>query len=771
MRIPLNWLKKYIDIKVSDKKLAALLTMSGTEVERLATEDDGSLGNVVIGEILTIEKHPDADRLHILKVDIQKEVLQIVCGAPNIEVGQKVPVALVGAKLGELEVKEAEIRGVKSYGMICSESELGISDDHSGIMVLDPRATSGQTLEKEIKKEEGIFEAEITPNRGDCLSIIGIAREVAALTGEKIKEPKVKVTETNLKVKAAVEIKDQDLCYRYMGRIIESIEIDKSPAWLVEALASYGVRSINNLVDITNFVMIELGHPLHAFDFDKISESSGFRRVIVRKATEGEELVTLDGERRQLTKDMLVIADSEKALGVAGVMGGLDSEITDQTTRVFLESANFNPTSIRRTGHRLGLRSEASNRFEKGLPLELTERALDRTASLIKEIIPKARVSRKIDEGEVGKPPRRVVLRLERLKTFLGAEISVDRIIEILRSLEFEIEEKRKESLKVKVPYWRLDVSIEEDLLEEIARIYGYQKLPVTLPTGSLPSFIPNQALEMIARIRCLLADYGFFEVYSYSFTDKKDANLWNQEASIKIANPLSREQEFMRTDLLGSFLDIINKNKAYPLLDTIKIFEISPVYKTKNGEVTEETKLTGLIYGRGFLEMFEEVKGVTVGLLESLGVDEKSRSALTSKILPLNARALRDKGIKTGNATIFEIDLAHLEQSIGIKRFQPISKYPGAIRDLSFEIQESVEIKEILKQIKMIPDSILKKVIVLDVFRGKSLGEGKKSVTLRFYYQSDERTLVEQEIDTEQEKAISKITNSLGGILRGVKK
>lgn len=782
MRIPINWLKEYVDVKISAKELSDFLTMSGTENEILQAEK-GSFEGIVVGEILKIEKHPNADKLQITKTFVGKETLQIVCGAPNIEVGQKVPVALIGTQIGEFEIKEAELRGVKSHGMLCSEAELGISDDHSGIMILDPRSKVGESLSNALSTGDTVLEAELTSNRGDCLSMLGIAGEVSVITGQKMKMPAVKIQERKEKASdlLSVEIRNKDLCRRYIGRVIKNVKIGPSPKWMQDRLSASGVRPISNVVDVTNYVMLEMGQPLHAFDADKISGG----KVIVRSANNGEKIKTLDGVIRELDKNDLVIADAKEAVAIAGVMGGASSEVTDKTKTIVLESANFNPASVRKTALKLALRSESSARFEKGLPLTLAEQAANRAASLLAEVAGGEILSGMVDVGEKNDKEIKISLKFDRIKSFLGEDIPVNKAIQILESLGFKTFKKDKERAEFAVPYWRLDVSIEEDLLEEIARIYGYENIPSTLPEGKLPLYEKNEKIEISKKIREVLTALGFFEIYSYSFTSKEKAGLYRNDIKpVQIANPLSQEQEYMRTDLVGSFMDIVSKNKEYSR--EIKIYEIASVYNPK----TEETKLSGLISvktsgemrGRGVI--IRNIRGVVNQLLINFNI-EKADSIFTqgndifSQIEKIKIQG-KDVGwigyikeeakitAKSRDNAFFELDIVALNNATQPKKFHNISKFPSSERDLTFILDEEAKVEDISKALDSLASKILVKREVIDIYRGKGLPEGKKSISIRFTYQSDKRTLTDKEVDDDQAAIIKKIKDVLGGTLRG---
>lgn len=781
MRVPINWLKEYVDIKISAKELSDKLTMSGTENEILHAES-GSFEGIVVGKILEIKKHPNADKLQITRTSVGKETLQIVCGAPNIEVGQKVPVALIGAQIGGFEIKEAELRGVKSYGMLCSEAEIGISDDHTGIMVLDSRSKVGSALSEALNIGDTVLEAELTPNRGDCLSIFGITREVSVVTGQKMKMPVVKIQETKEKASdlLSVEIKNKDICRRYIVRVVKGVKIGPSPRWIQERLAASGVRPINNVVDVTNYVMLEMGQPLHVFDADKISGN-----IIVRGAEKGEKIKTLDGVIRELDTSDLVISDNKEAVAVAGVMGGENSEVTDKTKTIVLESANFSPISVRKTALKLALRSESSTRFEKGLPLKLAEEAANRAASLLAEVAGGEVLAGAVDIGEKIDEERKVTLQFKNIKSFIGEDISAQKATAILKSLGFLLVGKDKEKADFSIPYWRLDVSIEADLLEEVARIYGYENIPSTLPEGVLPEHEKNEKIEISKRIREVLTALGFFEVYSYSLTSKEKAGLYRKDIKpVQIANPLSQEQEYMRTDLVGSFMDIASKNKEYS--KEIRIYEIASVYNSK----TEETKLSGLISAKTNAEiiMRGEIIHSAIGIINQLlisldikkaDIEFSQGNGTFSQIgqIKVQGKTLGWIGFiiegdritaKSRDNAFFELDLVALNNATQPKKFHNISKFPSSERDLTFVLEEKVTVLEIYEIINGVKLGIRAKTEVVDIYRGKGLPDGKKSVSVRFIYQSPNRTLTDKEVDDDQTAIIKKIKDVLGGILRG---
>lgn len=778
MRIPTSWLKEYVDIKISADTLSDKLTMSGTENEILSSisVDPG----VVVGEVLEINPHPNADRLQVTRVNIGQKVITVVVGCPhNLEVGMKVPVVLAGTELPDgTKAERVDLRGVESEGMFRSEMELGVSEHNSGIMILESDAPVGVSLDSVLKKDKDILEAEITPNRGDCLSMIGLARETAVIAGGKLKLPKIELKEAHDKASDLlnVEIKDKDLCRRYIGRVIKNVKIGPSPKWMQDKLNASGVRPINNVVDVTNYVMLEMGQPLHAFDAEQVSNG----KIIVRRAKNSEEIKTLDGVVRKLRSNDLVIADKEKAQAIAGIMGGAESEISEATHTIILESANFNGTAIRKTALSLGLRTEGSARHEKGLPLQLTEEAADRAAALIADLSGGEVLGGRIDVGEKKEKERKISLSAGKIKSFLGEDIPFSKAVSILESLGFKTISKSKEKAEFSVPYWRLDVFIEEDLLEEIARIYGYENIPSTLPEGALPSYERNERVEISKRLRDVFTALGFFEVYSYSFTNKEKAGIIRDgEDLVKIANPLSQEQEYMRVDLLGSMLDVLQKNKDYKPGETKGIYEICNTYTKKS----ETPKVSGLVFGAEKEIAFKYVKG----LLDALGIrlnlgdlsyknqageDKKAIIEVQGKeagyFVILDNEDMKRFKVKSKGACFFELDLLMLSRLGGGRSYKSIPKFPSSERDLTFVVEEIVTVGGIYETIDKVKLPIRVKTEVVDVYRGKGLPEGKKSVSIHFVYQSSERTLTDQEVDDDQTEIIKRIKKGLGGHLRG---
>ena len=794
MKAPINWLKQYVDIDAPAAELAHRLTMAGVEVS--AIETVGGWDNIAVGEVVNKEPHPQADRLKLVTVETGSGRQTVVCGAPNVSIGQKVAFARLGAELidpdsGErVKLKKAKIRGVTSEGMICSERELGISERHEGIMVLPPSATTGTPLNDYLG--DTILDLEITPNRADLLCVIGIAREVAALTGKTIKLPDTKYEEAGetIEKKAAVEIKDADLCPRYCASVITNVKIRPSPSWMEQRLIASGMRPINNVVDVTNYVMLEYGQPLHSFNYDKIAD----KKIIVRRA-KNETMSTLDGEPRQLSNNMLVIADSTGAVAVAGIMGGAASEVTETTTSILLESANFNPTSIRRTSSVFKLRSEASLRFEKGLSPELPMAALKRATQLIAELSG-GKVAKGIIDVYPGKRETRAIkLTASKVARVLGIKITIDRIMAVLKSLGFQCEQQGADLLLVTVPYWRMDVGLSEDLAEEIARIIGYDEIPTTLPSGALPAHKPDQGRMLRETTRDILAGCGMQEAITYSLTSKDLLKkVADQANSLKVANPITVEQEHLRTTLRPGLLQTLANNERYGE-ESISLFEVGKIYLPKDNDLPyEKDMLAGVLCGtrsglfwKGESDRldFFDAKGIVETLLERLGVVASFESAEDKLLIPGRCASIQVSGasigmvgevhprfterfnIKSPSVCLFEIDLEKLLPATFVPRkYRTLSKFPATTRDIALVVNADVLSKGIRDIIEGSP--LVIKVTLFDVYTGQQIQRGKKSLAFRIAYQSPERTLTDEEVDKAQQQIIERLAKEFGATLRG---
>ncbi|MFH1225771.1 MAG: phenylalanine--tRNA ligase subunit beta [bacterium] len=749
MRLPLLWLKDYIKIKIFPEKLAELLTFSGTEVE--AIERTSGLDKVMVGEILAIKPHPNADKLQIAMVDVGNQELAIVCGAPNIKVGQKVPTALVGAVLPNgLEIKKTAIRGVKSSGMLCAEDELGLGKDHGGIMILDQKAKPGDKLAEWVSSGEPILDLSITPNRGDCLAILGLAREISALTGEKVKWPIIDFPKiVKEKINCPVKVNDKDLCPKYVVRVIKNVKIKESPGWLKDRLLAVGLRPINNVVDVTNFVMMEMGQPLHAFDADKV------KKIVVRKAKAGERIKMIDNEERELTESMLVITDGYEPIAIAGVMGGAESEVADKTSNILLESAQFNPISIRKTSQQLGLRSEASLRFEKGIDWLITERASDRAAGLIAELGDGIVVEEQI--VVVGKKfkPAAVKLPLSYLNNLLGAELAKNEVMEKLISLGFEIKDYGR-NLLVTVPAWRPDVKIPADLVEEIGRLFDYNRLPPSYLIAELKPMALSQEKQAIRTIQDILAGAGFTETINYSFYGHPPAGgaeCGGPENHLELANPINPDQRYLRLDLEPRIRENIEKNIRE--FDPIKFFEIGHTYQPNppaGGDLPIEKKMLAVAWAGKKLKpesAINYLKGIARLIFQELNID---------------AEKIDISPVFNDNYGLLRLDIGELVNlAEPIKVYQPIPKFPAIIRDIAIEVEDRV----LYGQIKKIVDKLDDLIARVEYLSTYSLANSKKSLAFRVIYQSAERTLKSEEADKIQEKIIKALNKKFQAKLR----
>lgn len=806
MNVTLNWLKTYIDFDLSASELADRLTMLGIEVESVKQLGVG-LEGVVVGSVSSIRPHPNADKLVLCQVDVgEAEELQIVCGAPNVREGMLAPVATIGVTLPiGLTIKSAKLRGETSQGMLCSEKELGLSDDAAGLMELPTDTPLGTTLSEALRLDDIVFELEITPNRPDCLSLIGVAREIRAETGNPLKLPSVdlKESETDVRELTSVTIDAPDLCPRYAARVIQGIKVGESPAWLQQRLESVGVGVINNIVDITNFVLMEYGQPLHAFDYHKLIE----KRIVVRRAADGEHLTTLDEVERELTADMLVIADAEKPVALAGIMGGYDSEITETTCDVLLESAYFNPSSVRATAKALGISTEASYRFERGADPGVVIAALDRAAQLIAELAGGTVCERVVDVYPGEQPLTRIQLRPERVNFVLGTTIETAEMGQILNRLDFDVETSG-DVYQVTVPTFRSDVTREIDLIEEIARVYGYDNIPTTLPKGDIPVPPPNLKTEVHNRIKRFLLAAGMMEAVNYSFCDPNCFDKIRLNANdplrdtVKLRNPLSPEMSVLRTTLLPSLLENAQHNRNHQI-DTIALFEIGSVFihNNQNGRsdlriaTLEPARVTGIlagqigegVYSNPYRQPdFFDIKGFVEGILEVCGIaDYTLRKADVPTFHPGRNAAvlLGDRQLGTFGeahpqvlenydlpykAYLFEFDLEGLvDTAVFTKRFEPISIYPKVARDLAIVVDKEILSDMPTELIYATGGDVVESVRLFDVYEGEQVPEGKKSLAYTITYHSATETLTDKAVNALHDKIVERLNQELGAELR----
>ena len=806
MNVTLNWLKTYIDFEFSPSELADRLTMLGVEVEsvkQLGTELEG----VIVGSVTSIQPHPNADKLVLCQVDTGgTENLQIVCGAPNVREGMLAPVATIGATLPVgLTIKRAKLRGETSEGMLCSEKELGLSDDAAGLMELPTDIPVGTPLSKALGLDEVVFELEITPNRPDCLSLIGVAREIRAETGNPLKLPTVDLKESSANVRdlTSVTIDAPDLCPRYAARVIQGVKIAESPAWLQQRLASVGIGVINNIVDITNFVLMEYGQPLHAFDYHKLTEN----RIVVRRATEGEKITTLDEVERELTSDMLVIADAEKPVALAGIMGGYDSEITETTCDILLEGAYFNPSSVRATAKALGISTEASYRFERGADPGVVLAALDRAAQLIAELAGGTVCEGTVDVYPGQQPLTQIQVRPERVNFVLGTTLEATEMAQILDRIGFDVD-TTGEVYQVTVPTFRSDITREIDLIEEIARVHGYDNIPTTLPKGDIPVPAPNPKTEVRRRIKHFLLGAGLMEAVNYSFCDPNCFDKIRLKAddplrdTLQLRNPLSPEMSVLRTTLTPGLLENAQYNRNHQI-DTIALFEIGGVFvhNDQSGRsdlptaTLEPERATGILAGQigeGVYSDpyrppdFFDIKGLVEGMLEVCGVVDWTLQKTDVRTFHPGRNAevvLGDRRIGVFGevhpevlenydlpykAYLFEFDLEGLADAATFaKRFESISIYPKVARDLAIVVDTEILSDMPTELIYTAGGDSVDSVRLFDVYEGKQVPEGKKSLAYTITYHSATETLTDKAVNALHDEVVKRLNRELGAELR----
>lgn len=795
MKAPLSWLRNYVDINVNPKEFADALTMSGSKVEGIETTGE-EISKVVVGKIITLDKHPDADKLQVSKVDIGDEVIQIVTGAQNISVGDVIPVALNGSTLpGGKKISKGKLRGIESNGMMCSIQELGLTlEDYpnaaeDGIFILEGELPLGKDIKELLGLNEDIVEFEITSNRPDCLSMVGIARETAVTLNTQFKKPDITVKEAgdDASKYASVEILDSELCPRYAARIVKDVKIGTSPKWMRDRLKAAGVRPINNIVDITNYVMLELGQPMHAFDLENLEG----RKIVVRRAAEGEIIKTLDDQERKLDSSMLVIADALKPVAVAGVMGGANSEVTESTRTILFESANFEGTSVRMTAKKLGLRTEASGRFEKGLDVENVVIAIDRAVQLVEELGAGV-VCKGVIDCYVKKAERRTIkLRPEKINTFLGTEISKEDMLAIFRALEFEVDDTK---LEVIVPSFRPDVEREADLAEEVARFYGYNNIKSTLLSGKETTQGKKSHKQKVEDIiKGAMISCGLYETYTYSFTSPKIFNKLRLpedsvlRKAVVISNPLGEDYSIMRTTTLPDMLDVISRNYNRRI-EEARFFELSYVYLPEalpvNKLPEEKEVLTIGMYGN--LD-FYDLKGVVEELFDVLGIADYSiepensnpsyHPGRTAKIVLKGAIIGIMGEIHPEVAEQFEcpqrtyaavIDLEPLVGNASMKpEYKALPKFPAVTRDIAMLVKDEVLVKQIEDVIKQRSGKILEGLKLFDVYKGKQVPEGMKSVAYSITFRAEDKTLTDEEVGKVMNKVLDGLRSTLDAQLR----
>lgn len=795
MKLPLKWLKDFTDIDAAPKEYADALTMSGSKVEGIDYLGEG-INNVVVGRIVKIEKHPNADRLLVAQVDVGDSTIQIVTGATNIEENDLIPVALDGSTLpGGIKIKRGKLRGVESCGMMCSISELGVTKDEypdaveDGIFILKDGPVPGNDIKEVLGLNETVIDFEITSNRPDCFSILGLARESAATFNTEFINPEIKVKELGDSAlgQATVEIKAPDLCMRYAARIVKDVKIEPSPAWMRERLKSAGVRAINNIVDITNYVMLELGQPMHAFDLDYLKG----HKIIVRRADDGEKMQTLDEQDRVLDSSMLVIADEEKAVAVAGVMGGANSEIMPDTKAILLESATFNGISVRLAAKKLGLRTEASSRFEKGLDPENAIKAINRAAQLIEQLGAGTVSKGIIDCYPVKSVIRNIPFNPERINALLGTGIAGNIMIEILKRLEIEINDK--EGIAI-IPSFRPDIECEADLAEEVARFYGYNNIKATLLEGKAASIGRRSWKQKIEQIiRQTMLSCGLSEAYTYSFTSPKVFDMLNisKDSELRnavcISNPLGEDFSIMRTTTLPDMLKALATNYSRRV-EEAALFEVSYVYIPKSLPLTElpyeKPVLTIGMYGN---VDFYSLSGIAEELMSELGISSYELDPVnnapsfhpgrTAKLL-INGKqcgilgevhpTVAEKFGATQRNYIGMIDIEPLMANASLVHdYRPLPKFPAVSRDIAMLVDDSVLVKEIEQVIREKSGKILEGIRLFDVYKGKQVPDGKKSVAYSITFRASYRTLTDDDVNKTMSNIIKALSDKLEAQLR----
>ena len=804
MIVTYNWLKEFVDFDLAPEELSHRLTMAGLEVDAMEVIG-GGLDTVIVARLASVEAHPEADRLTLCQVETGSGTVQVVCGARNHKAGDLIALAQVGSGLpGDFKIKKSKIRGVESMGMLCSEKELGLAEESEGILILPAGLPLGKPVFEALGLKDVRFELGLTPNRADCLSVVGVAREVAAMVGRPLQLPVAELRETGPAIGSltSVTVDEPGLCPRYAARLIRGVTVGPSPDWLVRRLEAVGQRSINNVVDVTNLLLMELGHPLHAFDFNLLRE----KKIVVRQAGEGEVFTTLDSQERTLKKGDLTICDGIGPVALAGIMGGENSEIQPDTRDILLESAYFNPPTIRRTSKRLGIHTESSHRFERGADVDIVPLALDRAAALILLVAGGEIASGRIDiyPQKMGERKLRIEGRLT--NEILGLKLELSEIQRLLRSIGLAVEpapDAPEEALQVIVPFSRHDLEREIDLVEEVARLNGYDRIPVTMPVSRMICHLSGGRQRGVARIRDAVVARGFSEIINYSFVSP---TAWDRIAleagdarrrTVKILNPLNEDQSVMRTSLVPSLLETVSRNLAYRTRD-LQLFELRPVFLPRAGEELpdERRRLVMALCGRrapegwtqgGAMVDFYDLKGVVEDLIDHFRVDKvlwpadarepylhpgkscriESAGTLLGTLGEVHPVVLQNYDIDT---PVYLVDLdieAFLSVSRESEGFRPLSRFPDVYRDSALLVDESVTAQMLFDAVAAVRGKLVEDFVLFDLYRGKGVPEGKKSLAIRVRYRSLEKTLTEEEIGKAHGKIIRALEEKLGAEVR----
>jgi phenylalanyl-tRNA synthetase beta chain len=818
MKVTLNWLKDYVDFDWSPEQLAERLTMLGIEVEGVERQT-GEFEGVVVAQILASDKHPNADKLSVCRVADGKGERQIVCGAKNYKVGDKVPLALPGCTLptapGQppFTIKVGKLRGVESQGMMCSAKELGLAEDAEGLLILPADAQIGQALAQHLGRAGGdvIYDLEITPNRPDLNSIIGIAREISALTGNPLRLPKIeeKPVSTETASLVRVDLREPELCPRYVARIVRGVKIGPSPAWLKNRLEQVGIRSISNVVDVTNFVMLEVGQPLHAFDYHLLEKGAdGIRTVVIRRAAPDEKFNTLDGQQRSLSSEMLLIADQNKGIALAGVMGGQNTEINTQTQDVLIESANFKPQNIRATSKKLDLRTDSSYRFERGADVGICEWASQRAAVLIQQLAGGEILSKPVDAYPNPQPKKSIKLRTRKVPELLGIDIPVAEQTRYLNSLELKVQSSGNDELIAEIPTFRVDMKREVDLIEEIVRLYGIDRVPSTPPRGAIGAHPFDSVYDSYSEVRRILTSCGLTEAQGQTLiSDTALGQLAGEgivQRTLRLENPLSSDMNVLRSTLIPGLLDSLRHN-AHRQVNDVRLFEIGRVFgnlasanaAANTAAFSEERRLGIAITGArqntfwsgserdAELDIYD-LKGIVEELFEQLGIRGvqwqrnesagplflesatvslgKHRAGEIGQLNPLTARKydLRSAVLLAE----FNLDFLLSRRNLA-KSFEPLAAFPSVRRDVAMLVEESITHDRVLNVVKQTKPQNLESVSLFDVFRGKNVPPGRKSVAYAFTYRNKERTLTETEVNAAHEKVVERLKSELQAEIR----
>jgi len=732
MKVPLEWLCDFVEVKLRPEELAERLTMAGLEVGAIEYHGKGIEG-VVVGKVKSIEKLPSDHHL-ICQIDTGQRLVQVITEDASLKIGEKVPLAQEGAQIaGGIDIKKTELHGVEAFGYLCRPHELGLYEEKY-ILRLPIDAKLGEDVRKYIGLGGCVLDVDVLPNRGDCLSVLGVAREVAVVLNTKLKTQNSKVKNIKLIQKSKthkikIEVQDKDLCLRYMARMIEGVTIKESPEWLENRLLLAGLRPINCVVDATNYMLIERGQPLHAFDAEKLSGA----KVIIRKAKSEEKLITLDGVERKLEKEMLVISDEEGAIALAGIMGGANTEVSGSTTNIFLESAYFSPPSINRTSKKIKLRTESSVRFEKGVDLEMVEEALDRAAQMIADLSGGKVMPYKVDLKAKEKKPRTLELRQERLNKILGIMVPLREAARILEKLGFRKLKVDSRKLKVGVPAWRAqDIEREIDLIEEVARLHGYDKIKTTVPLVREETLQENKNYLLIRKIREILAGCGMYEAQTFSLVDPKMAG----EGALQLKNPMTPEESVLRSDLLPGLLKALSHNLRHQI-DEIRLFEVGYVFNKGEGKLPcEKLRLAGVLTGGA--EDFYGLKNIIENVLREFPVTWKLQTLSGDRLHPNQSASIlmgpkqkvlgqfgklhpeqKQKWDLRPEIFVFDIDLEVLRESLGmVRRYRPLPRFPKVDRDLAMFVPEGVTSQSILDLVRKVGGELLEEVSLFDRYQ-----------------------------------------------------